>query len=162
MRSCKHGPARPMTGTALMLSLRWMFDAGRARDLRARAHFILCGESFIAAVEGGKIAISREAPEEVDLVLRASPEVLRVAIYGSESLSRLERRGSRRCRVRDRQLSGSSTCTVGPATSRRDRRMTELHLPHRWVDDQNEGRRARAALRAALRQFNSNSPRSIL
>lgn len=89
-RSPRHDPTKPFSAASLMLSLRTMFDAHRAKTAEARIGFILGNETFVACVGGGTIEIAHDDPAKADVVFTGPPPVIASVIYGGQDLAALE------------------------------------------------------------------------
>lgn len=102
-RSPAHDPTLPLSGTSLMLSFRTMFDAGRARGLRARIGFRIGAESFVGRIGAGRIETARGDPAGADLVLTGPATAIAGFVYGGVPLEALEAEGALRVEG-DREL----------------------------------------------------------
>ena len=76
-----HDPARFISPTALMLSMRAMIDRRAARELRVRAGFDFGRESFRGELVKGRWEVERGAAEG-DLVFAGTGNALASVIYG--------------------------------------------------------------------------------
>jgi DNA-binding HxlR family transcriptional regulator len=92
-RSPAHDPTLPISATSIMLSFRTMFDASRARDLRARIGFRLGSERFLASVEDGRFENGRAEIEGADTVFDGTPTGVAAFVYGSQPIEVLESAG---------------------------------------------------------------------
>ncbi|MGE0221728.1 MAG: winged helix-turn-helix transcriptional regulator [Acetobacteraceae bacterium] len=95
-RSPAHDPTLPLSTTSFLLSLRTMIDPARAAGIDALVGLRLDGETFLARLRQGAIAITRDAPAGADVVFTASAAVLARAIYGGAPLQGLEASGELR------------------------------------------------------------------
>jgi DNA-binding HxlR family transcriptional regulator len=92
-RSPAHDPSLPFSTASLVLSLRTMFNAERAKDMDARIGFHLGEETFLARLADGRLEIARGPLDGADLILTGAPPVLAGAIYGGQPLEALEQAG---------------------------------------------------------------------
>lgn len=92
-RSPAHDPTLPISATSIMLSFRTMFDAGRARDFRARLGFRLGAESFLAKVEDGRFESGRAEFAGADVVFTGTPTGVAAAVYGGQPFEALAAAG---------------------------------------------------------------------
>jgi DNA-binding HxlR family transcriptional regulator len=92
-RSPAHDPTLPFSTASLVLSLRTMFNAERAKDMDARIGFHLGEETFLARLADRWIEIARGPLDGADLILTGAPSVLAGAIYGGQPLEALEQAG---------------------------------------------------------------------
>jgi DNA-binding HxlR family transcriptional regulator len=92
-RSPAHDPSLPFSTASLVLSLRTMFNAERAKDMDARIGFHLGQETFLARLADGRLEIARGPLDGADLILTGAPPVLAGAIYGGQPLEALEQAG---------------------------------------------------------------------
>jgi DNA-binding HxlR family transcriptional regulator len=92
-RSPAHDPTLPFSTASLVLSLRTMFNAERAKDMDARIGFHLGEETFLARLAHGRLEIARGPLDGADLILTGAPPVLAGAIYGGQPLEALEQAG---------------------------------------------------------------------
>jgi DNA-binding HxlR family transcriptional regulator len=93
-RSPAHDPTLPLSGTSLMLSFRTMFDAQRAKGLRARIGFRIGAETFVVTVAGGRLRAERGDPAGADLILAGPATAIAALVYGGVPLEALEREGA--------------------------------------------------------------------
>lgn len=93
-RSPWHDPTKSFSASSLMLSLRTMFDASRAKDAAARIAFVLGDETFVARIEDGRIDIAHGDPSKADAVFAGPPPFIAAAIYGGQDLASLEAGGA--------------------------------------------------------------------
>jgi len=93
-RSPSHDPTLPFSTASLVLSMRTMFDAGRAGGLDARIGFRVGEETFLARLAKGRIEIARGPIDPADVILSGAPQVLAGAIYGGQPLEALEQAGA--------------------------------------------------------------------
>lgn len=94
-RSPHHDLTLPLGTTSLMLSMRTMFDAGRAAGLALRIGFRIGAESFLGEVKGGSLTLER-APEPLaaDAILAGTPRAIAALLYGGVPLAALEADGT--------------------------------------------------------------------
>ncbi|MBC7987676.1 MAG: transcriptional regulator [Sphingomonadaceae bacterium] len=83
-RSPAHDPTLPISATSIMLSFRTMFDAERAKGLRADIGFRLGTESFRGKIERGVFRVGRGEVEGADVIFTGSPLALAAAVYGRQ------------------------------------------------------------------------------
>lgn len=93
-RSTAHDPTLPLSAVSLMLSLRTMFDPGRAEGMKARIGFRLGEETFLVQLADGRLEAARTALDGADLVFTATAPSLAGAIYGGVPLHQLEAAGA--------------------------------------------------------------------
>lgn len=93
-RSPAHDPTLPFSATSLVLSLRTMFDPGRADGLALRVGMRVDGEDYLAVVEDGGLQAAREPFGAADAVLAGPAAVLAGLIYGGVPLAALEASGA--------------------------------------------------------------------
>jgi DNA-binding HxlR family transcriptional regulator len=92
-RSPAHDPSLPFSTASLVLSLRTMFNAERAKDMDAWIGFHLGEETFLARLADRRLEIARGPLDGADLILTGAPPVLAGAIYGGQPLEALEQAG---------------------------------------------------------------------
>ena len=92
-RSPAHDPSLPFSAVSLMLSMRTMLDAARAKDLDARIGFRVGEDTFLARLAGGRIEISRAPLNGVDLVFTGTAPAIAGAVYGGQPLDAMEAAG---------------------------------------------------------------------
>jgi DNA-binding HxlR family transcriptional regulator len=92
-RSPAHDPGRPFSAASFVLSLRTMFDAGRAAGFGARVGLRLGAETFMARIAGWNFAIAAGPLDGADVTFIGTPSMLARAIYGGEPLAVLEGEG---------------------------------------------------------------------
>ena len=103
-RSPGHDPLQALSAVSLMLSLRTMLDAERARQLDAQVGFRLGAHGFVARLSGRRLAIERNpdgpagveamnAAGALDVVFTAAAPVLAAAIYGGRPMAALIEEG---------------------------------------------------------------------
>jgi DNA-binding HxlR family transcriptional regulator len=95
-RSPSHDPTLPFSAVSLMLSLRTMLDASRAKSIDARIGFEVGAETFLARLADGRIEIARGPLDDADLVFSGAAPVIAGAIYGGQPLAALEAVGALR------------------------------------------------------------------
>jgi DNA-binding HxlR family transcriptional regulator len=91
-RSPGHDPTLPLSAVSLILSLRTMFDAGRAQD--AALGLVIGREIFHAEIRGGALTADRGEGAAPEAVLEGEPRAIASVIYGFASLDDLERDGT--------------------------------------------------------------------
>ena len=92
--SPNHDPTLPLSAASFMLSLRTMFDAGRARSLATVAGVAIGREHFIVRVGGGQLLAERGEEQSADFVLAAPvASVLAAAVYGKAPFEALNEAG---------------------------------------------------------------------
>ncbi len=93
-RSPFHDPTASFSAASLMLSLRTMFDGGRAAGFEGRIGFRLGRETLLAVVSEGAIVVAAGPVEGADVVLTGEPRMVAAAIYGGQSFETLEEAGA--------------------------------------------------------------------
>ena len=92
-----HDPRLPLSPAAFMLSLKTMLNYRAAERLTLCVGFTVGGESFLAELEGGALAVSRAALEEAAAAPAhlAAPEPLPLLrlFYGHRPLAEVEEMG---------------------------------------------------------------------
>lgn len=84
LRSPLHDPTKPVNAVSVMLSLKAMVDAEKARGFEARIGFRLGVQTFVADVRDGKIEVERTEPLQCDAILVGAPrDVVAVAYIGA-------------------------------------------------------------------------------
>ncbi|WP_413872366.1 winged helix-turn-helix transcriptional regulator [Albidovulum sp.] len=81
-----HDPAKPISPTALMLSMAAMIDRRAATAVAVRAGFELGRESFRGAIGNGRWEVERGAAEG-DIVFAGSANAMAGVIYGTKPLA---------------------------------------------------------------------------
>ena len=104
-RSPAHDPTLPLSAASLLLSLRTMFDAGRAEGIEARVGLRLGDETYLCRLGGGGIEIAAGPLDGADTVLAGPVAAVAGAIYGGRKLEELEEEGLLRVEG-DRALAG--------------------------------------------------------
>jgi DNA-binding HxlR family transcriptional regulator len=94
-RSPSHDPTLPFSAASLLLSLRTMLDAERARGISARFGLRLGAETFAGTLAEGRITLVRGTPAEADFILEGPPPLVAAAIYGGQGLAVLDVTGDR-------------------------------------------------------------------
>lgn len=92
-RSPSHDPTLPLSAASLLLSLRTMLDASRAKGLKVRIGFRFGLETFLGHLEKGRLDIAAGPVDGADVVLAGTPSVLAAAIYGGVPLATLVAQG---------------------------------------------------------------------
>lgn len=95
-RSPAHDPTLPFSTASLVLSMRTMFNAERAKGMEARIGFRIGEETFLARLTDGRITIDRGLLDGADAIFTGTPPVLAGAIYGGRELEMLEQAGALR------------------------------------------------------------------
>lgn len=80
-------PQRPLSAASFMLLLGTLFDAGLAGRMAARIGFVIGGETYVAAIAGGRISIGRGAVEGVDAVFTGTSSAIAGVVLDGESLA---------------------------------------------------------------------------
>lgn len=93
-RSPSHDPTLPFSAVSLFLSLRTMFDAGRAGDLTARIGFRIGAYDYAVAIEAGRLTVSRGDLGGASLVFEGAAPAMAAAIYGGQPIAALEAAGA--------------------------------------------------------------------
>ncbi len=93
-RSPLHDPTLPLSTASLMLSFKTMFDANRAKGLKARVGFRIGDETFLVRIGGGKCDAARDALDRTDVVFSGAPTSIAAAVYGGVPLKALEAQGA--------------------------------------------------------------------
>lgn len=93
-RSPWHDPTKAFSAASLMLSLRTMFAASRAKGAVASFGFVLGDETFVARTGEGGIAIAHGDPASADVVFTGTPPFVAAAIYGGQDIAALEAAGA--------------------------------------------------------------------
>lgn len=82
-------PHGPMSIVSTIMSMRTMFDAGRAGDMRAVVGFVFGEEQFVAHIADGTIAIDRGDVAAADVIFTGDRDSLVAALYGGVPLDAL-------------------------------------------------------------------------
>lgn len=93
-RSPLHDPTRPFSTNSLVLSLRTMFSAERARGSACELALTIGHETFRVTVTNGQIAIERGDATGADAILEGDARAIAAAIYGGVPLQALEASGA--------------------------------------------------------------------
>ncbi|WP_108661641.1 winged helix-turn-helix transcriptional regulator [Acuticoccus kandeliae] len=95
-RSPWHDPTMPFSSASLLLSLRTMFDAGRAAatGVDARVGFAVGHDRFLARISGAGIDVDHGDLDLADVVLTGAPEAVVGLLYGGVPLADLEASGA--------------------------------------------------------------------
>ena len=93
VRSPKHDPTLPLSAASLMLSFRTMIDRSRSGERPMTVGFNLRAESFVARVDGDGIAVRRDQPHAVDVLITSDPHALAGVVYNALPLAEAERLG---------------------------------------------------------------------
>lgn len=86
-RSPAHDPTLPVSSVSIMLSMRTMFDAARAKGMNAHIGFQLDDESFIGRVYDGQLDLERGAYDGADVVFSGTARHLAAALYSGMPLA---------------------------------------------------------------------------
>ncbi|TRW14615.1 winged helix-turn-helix transcriptional regulator [Glacieibacterium frigidum] len=105
-RSPHHDPTLPFSAASLLLSLRAMFDPGRAGGLRMTVGFRIGEETYRATIANGAIETERGSVEGADFVVEGEARDIAGWIYGGVPLADLEAAGALRV-TGDRALASS-------------------------------------------------------
>lgn len=81
-RSPQHDPTLPISGVSILLSFRTMFDAGRAKGMKATIAFRFGADRYFIRIVDGALTAHRGEPEAADLVVAADPTALAAVVYG--------------------------------------------------------------------------------
>ncbi|CAN5226467.1 winged helix-turn-helix transcriptional regulator [soil metagenome] len=92
-RSPQHDPTLPISAVSVMMSLRTMFDAGAAGDLKARIGFEFGDRSFVATIADGDLTNARAEVEDCDVVFIGEPSTIPEYVYGKRPLADMEAEG---------------------------------------------------------------------
>jgi DNA-binding HxlR family transcriptional regulator len=77
----------PMSVNSLVLSLRTMFSAQAARDIKCRIQLNLDGHLFRVVIAGGRMDIDPGSLMDADATIQSDPNVLAGVIYDGRKLS---------------------------------------------------------------------------
>lgn len=89
-----HDPLLPLSAVSLMISMRTMFDAAAAGQMRARIGFAIAGEQFVSEVAAGSLEVRRGEASSGDAVFRApNASVIAALLYAKMPPEELERDG---------------------------------------------------------------------
>lgn len=92
-RSPLHDPTLPLSAVSLILSLRTMFDPGKAAGVTVTLGLRFGEEAFTAQVSDGALHADRGEPTRPDAVVTGRPDAFAGLIYGFRSLEELEAEG---------------------------------------------------------------------
>ena len=92
-RSPRHDPTLPISPISVMMSLRTMFDAGKAGDFALTVGFRFGAEEFVARLKDGALPIEREPVAGADVVVTGESTALTAVVYGGAPLSTLDVQG---------------------------------------------------------------------
>lgn len=93
-RSPSHDPTLPLSAASVLLSFGTMIDAKRAKGFDATVGLRLGGDTFVARVRHGEIAIRRGELEGVDVTIACEPAALAAVVYGGRPLADARADGS--------------------------------------------------------------------
>lgn len=82
-----------MSAASVVLSMRTMFDAGRAGDMRARIGFRFPDGDFVAEIADGAFTIGPGEAEGADVIVTGDQNLLVAALYGGVPLSDVAAQG---------------------------------------------------------------------
>jgi DNA-binding HxlR family transcriptional regulator len=85
-----HDPTLPLSAASLMMSFRTMLDTNRAGDLDVRVGFQLGADQFVVHIHDSMIDTYREDAQTAELLFKGAPTAIAAAVYGGESLAKLE------------------------------------------------------------------------
>lgn len=85
-----HDPTLPLSAASLMMSFRTMLETNRAGDLDVRVGFQLGADQFVVHIHDGMIDTHREDAQTAELLFKGAPTAIAAAVYGGESLAKLE------------------------------------------------------------------------
>ena len=85
-RSPAHDPTLPLSGVSMMLSLRTMIDAGRARGVAGRLGFRFGADHYVGTLAGGQFDVARGPDDGCDAIFTCAPTALAAVIYGGAPL----------------------------------------------------------------------------
>lgn len=83
----------PLSPVSMVLSLRAMFDPGKAAGLHARVAFEPGREAFTFTVANAAMQVERGAAADAEAVVSGPPGLLCAAVYAIRPLAELERDG---------------------------------------------------------------------
>jgi DNA-binding HxlR family transcriptional regulator len=86
LRSPRHDPMQHFSPSALMLSLKMLLVPERVGDFTGTVGFELRGETYVARVADGAIAVAREAVTGADAVLSGETNAFLPVFYGGMPL----------------------------------------------------------------------------
>lgn len=87
VRSPDHDTTLPLSAASIMMSFRTMIDRHRSGDRPMAIGFRMGAERFVALVDSDGIAINREEPSGVDVVIETDPVSLASVVYGGRPIS---------------------------------------------------------------------------
>jgi DNA-binding HxlR family transcriptional regulator len=93
-RSPHHDPTQPFSAASLILSLRTMFDAGRAGRIDAWVGIKAGSESILVRIADGKLDFARGELTDADLIFEGEPPAIAAAIYGGVPIDALVAQGA--------------------------------------------------------------------
>lgn len=83
VRSPVRPRGRPMSVVSLVLSMRTMFDPGRAAGFAARLHLRMARQSFSVTVADGRLTVAPGQPEAPQAAIEGSPDAVAALLYGA-------------------------------------------------------------------------------
>lgn len=95
-RSPEHDPARPMSATSFILSLRSMIDTERAEGFAATIGFRLGRENFLVVYSPEGVMPRRAEPDlgnDVAAIVEGAPDAVKAFVHCGASLETLEAAG---------------------------------------------------------------------
>lgn len=93
-RSPWHDPTQAFSAASFMLSLRTMFDAGRAEGVQGVINFTASGTPLVCRIAAGEIDVQPGQADQPDLDMRGEGPALADFIYGGAPLDALEAQGA--------------------------------------------------------------------
>ncbi|MGE3643468.1 MAG: winged helix-turn-helix transcriptional regulator [Beijerinckiaceae bacterium] len=82
---------RPISANSLVLSLRTMFDASRARNMAGRIGIVSGGMEFCADIRNGNMTLEPESVAGCDVRISGDPNALAMVVYAGRPLAEAER-----------------------------------------------------------------------
>jgi DNA-binding HxlR family transcriptional regulator len=95
-RSPRHDATLPISGVSILLSMRTMIDAKRARDIDAHINFRFGDDRYTGHLHDGGIDIVRGEHSSPDLAVTAEPQAWAGVLYGKAPLEIIQWSGDRR------------------------------------------------------------------
>ena len=93
-RSPSHDPTLAFSASSLLLSLRTMFDGGRAARFEGRIGLRIGRESFVARIANGAIEVGLGDVSGAECVFTGDARTIAAAIYGGQPLAALAASGA--------------------------------------------------------------------
>ena len=94
-RSPRHDATLPISGVSILLSMRTMIDAERARDIDAHINFRFGDDPYTGHLHDGGIDIVRGEHPSADLSVTAEPPAWAAVLYGKAPLDLIQWSGDR-------------------------------------------------------------------